>query len=216
MDIRLTSSYASSCRDKTRTDIDRIRVPRLHVDRWERGVWPYLGLVVVRGLGIRTVAGEVAREEKAAAAAVGVRGRPELVLPREEELERAHVISAVRGDVEREDGRDVVGGEDAVVLGPKGLVGLRGGDLGNVVRELELAFGEVGWAPGLITRPLVVRELSLRDEVARSREPCGHQEGEDSNALHLGVGDSSSEARVGESKTILGRCCITDAKTRGT
>lgn len=191
---RLTSSDTSPRRDKTRTDVDRVGEPRLHVDGGEGRVRPQRGLVVVRRLGPGAVAGGVAREEEAAAAAVRVRRRPELALQGEEELERARVVGAVGGDVEGEDGRDVVGGEDAVVLGAKGPVGLRRRDLRDVVRELELALGEGGRAPrGLVARPLVVPEHSLREEVAGGREPCGDQEGEDGDALHVGVGDSGSE-----------------------
>jgi len=59
---------------------------------------------------------------------------------REEEFQGAVCAGAGGGDVEAEDGGDVVGGEDTKVLRAVGLVGLRLGDLGDVVRELELAW----------------------------------------------------------------------------
>lgn len=103
-------------------------------------------LVVVRGLRARAVAGVVPGEDKGAAAADGVARRLELSLVREQEFERAVVAGTRRGDVKAEYGRDVVGGKDAVVLGTKRLVGLRGADLRDVVRELILALCQVAWA----------------------------------------------------------------------
>lgn len=112
-------------------------------ERRERtGSW----LVVPRRLFAGTAARVVTGEEEGAATLIVEVGGLQLRLGREDELEGAVGVGARGRDVETEDGGDVVGGEDAVVLRAERLVRFRLGDLGDVVRELELARGESSWA----------------------------------------------------------------------
>lgn len=83
-------------------------------------------LVVVRGLFARAAARKVACEQERAAAAVGVARRLQLGLVGEEELESAVPVGARLGNVEAEDGGDVVGREHAVELRAEGFVGVQG------------------------------------------------------------------------------------------
>lgn len=84
----------------------------------------------------------------------------------EQELQGAVRVGARCRDVETEDGRDVVGRENPVVLRSVCLIGMLGRDLGDVVRVLELPFFEIRGAPGLLTeRPLVVLELALGNQL---------------------------------------------------
>ena len=75
----------------------------------------------------------------------------------EDELKGAVGGGALGGHVEGEDGGDVVGGEDAVVLRAELLVGLRLGDLGDVVRELVVVAGSSRGQPVRVSRSFSVR-----------------------------------------------------------
>lgn len=132
----------------------------------------------------------VPREDKRAPAADGVARRLEVRLLGEQELERAVVAGPRRRYVEAEDGRDVVGREDAVVLCPERLVGLRRADLRDVVRELELALGQVPrTAVALIGCPIIAAEGAFGDEFARGGQRCCGEEGERGKCLesHFGL-----------------------------
>jgi hypothetical protein len=109
------------------------------VNGWERRERTGGGLIVPGGLWARAAAWVVAGEEEGATTFVLEVGGLELRLQREDELESAVGIGARGWDIEAEDRGDVVGREDTVVLRSERLVRLRLGDLGNVVRELELA-----------------------------------------------------------------------------
>lgn len=111
----------------------------------------------------------------------------------EDELEGAVGVGAVSGHVEAEDRRDVVGGEDAVVLRAERLVWLILGDLGDVVRELELAGRQVSRAAAVaFCQGALAQDFSgvCGDEAS--------QHGESSDGLHLGGGDGDVD--ITESK----------------
>lgn len=135
-------------------------------------------LVVVRGRRVGTTTGVVPGKDKRAAPTDGITRRLEVGLLGEQELQRAVVAGARGGDIKAEDGRDVVGREDAVVLRAKGLVGFRGADLRDIVWELVLAVREVAWASvALVGGPIVAAEGTLGEEFAWGGEGRYGQEG---------------------------------------
>lgn len=146
-------------------------------ERWERTRG---GLVVPGGLGTGAAAWVVAGEEERATTLVVKVGGLELRLEGEDELEGAVGVGAVGGHVEAEDGGDVVGGEDAVVLRAERLVGLILGDLGDVVRELELTGRQVSR-----TAAVALCQGSLAEDLSGVCGDEASQHGESSNRLHL-------------------------------
>lgn len=157
------------------------------MDRWEIWERSLLRLVVVGCAGIRARSGVVSLEEERSRSRVRIAGGLKLTLLGEQELEGAIGTSTVGGDIKREDGGDVVGGEFAEVGWTVGLVWVLGGDLGDVVRELELAWGEVAWAAvTLVGGPFVVFELALGDEVPRGGDGGAGESSNGEEAFHVG------------------------------
>lgn len=184
----LTSSNACSSTDKARADINRVGVSGLHVDGRERWIRAKSRLVVEGRLGAGTAARLISREGERPLALVRERRGSQLVSAREEELQRAVRVAARGRDVEAEDGRDVVGREEAVELGAEGLVRLARRYLGDVMRVLELALLEIGRAPGLLAAaPFVIDELALGDQLVRRGGHRTEQEGYKCRALHVGL-----------------------------
>lgn len=146
--------------DEAGADVDRVRVAGLHVHRGERRERAWRRLVVPGRLGPRAAAWVVAGEEEGAAAFVRELGRLELRLQGEDEFERAVGVGTRGRHVEAEDGRNVVGREDAVVLWAKGLVRLCLGDLRDVVREFELAGRQLSWAPAAFAQGSFAQHFS--------------------------------------------------------
>lgn len=183
------AGHTGACADEARADVDGVGIAGLHMDRREWRERTRSGLVVPGGFGPRAAAGVVAGEEEAAAALDFKVGRLELRLEREDELERAVGVGALGGHVEAEDGPDVVGREHPVVLGAERLVRLRLGNLRDVVRELELAGGQVARAPAF-----AFRQGALAQHFAGV---CGGEAGEEggdsSKRLHLVLSLSCSE-----------------------
>lgn len=102
-----------------------------------------------------------------------------MVLQGEDELECAVGIGAVSGDIKAEDGLDIVGGEDTVVLRAESLVGLRSRDLGDVVRELELTGCKLARATFTGLQGALHQDFSWEGGGKAS------QSGDSSDSLHL-------------------------------
>lgn len=184
----LTSSDTSTSTNGARADINRVSKPRLQVNRRERRVRAESRLVIEGSLRARAAACLVPREEERASTFVLVRRGLQLVLLGEQELQRAVRVGALGGDVEAEDGGDVVGREDAVVAGAEGLLGLLRGDLGDVVREFELAWCKIRWAPGLlVVTPFVVFEFPLGNQLIWGSDDCAEQERYENSVPHVGL-----------------------------
>lgn len=96
----------------------------------------------------------------------------------EDELKGAVGGGALGGHVEGEDGGDVVGGEDAVVLRAEFLVGLRLGDLGDVVRELVVVGRELTRA-ACAGVEVFLGEGALHQDIARGGDSDSGQGGDD-------------------------------------
>lgn len=137
---------------------------RFHVDRWEGWERPRRRLVVECCLGTGAASRIIPSKEERPSSFVRERRGLELVSVREKELQRAVGVGTRSRDVEAGDGGNVIGRKNAVIIRTERLVGLLRGDLGYVVRVLELAFFEIGWAPSLLAvAPFVVVELALRN-----------------------------------------------------
>jgi hypothetical protein len=130
----------------------------------------------------RTAARVISLKDKVATPTICEGAGLEVLLLGEDKLERAVGVGAAGRDIKTEDGADVIRGEDAVVLVPKGLIGLQGRYLGDVVRELKLAGREQGWAVGPRVQgvgrpdPFVRGKGPLGDEVKRGRESGGDKQ----------------------------------------
>lgn len=143
---RSLSSDTGTGTNEAWADVNGVGISRLHVNGWERWERSRSGLVVVGRLRARAASWVVTSEEEGATALDFEVGGLELRLQGEDEFEGAIGVRTVGWDVEAEDGGNVVGGEDTVVLRAERLVWLRLGNLGDVVREFELARCEVARA----------------------------------------------------------------------
>ena len=137
---------ASTSSNEAWTNIDGVCITGFHVDSRERWEWTRGRRVVVAGVLVWAAAWVEASEEEAASTLILEAGGGQLVGLGEQELKGAVGIGSGCGNVEAENGRNVVGGEQAVPLRTVGLIWLRRGDVGDVGRSLELSLGEVMWA----------------------------------------------------------------------
>ena len=178
------ASGARAGGDEAWADIDGVGVTWGHLDGREVWEGTLLRLVVVAGGGVGAGAWVVALPEEGSWSVedVGLQGGVHLV--GEDEFERAVGVGAVEGDVEGEDGAEVVGGEDTVVLRAEGEVGVFGGDMRDVGWRLELTSLEGTRAAGAGVEVLLGQGAFLDDAGLVDGGCQAHGHGENGEGLH--------------------------------
>ena len=155
-----------------------------HLDGWEIWEGTLLWLVVVAGGGVGAGAWVVTFPEEGSWSVEDVGLQSGVHLVGEDEFERAVGVCAVEWDVEGEDGAEVIGGEDTIVLRTEGKVGVFGGHVRDVGWCLELT-GLEGTRAASAGVEVLLGQGAFLDDAGLVDGGCqAHGHGENGECLH--------------------------------